>query len=102
MNVHNARRLVPNNAPAVAAHHSAAPEGSPARLLGPARMTFVIFANSGDPEEGSMRAVKATRKDAVELATGLMAQGMQDVTITDAKGRVFKPLEFGRFLIADE
>ena len=64
-------------------------------------MAFIVFANSGDPEEGSMRGEKATRKDAVETAMGLLAQGMQDVTITDEKGRVFKPSEFDEFLIHD-
>ena len=49
-----------------------------------------------------MRGQKATRKEAVETAVGLLAQGMKDVTITDEQGRVFKPPEFDEFLIDDE
>ena len=64
-------------------------------------MTFVVFANSADPEEGSMRAEMATRKDAVETAVRLLAEGRQNITIFDETGRAFRTSEFGEFLTAE-
>jgi hypothetical protein len=55
-------------------------------------MVFIVEANSGRPGEGSFRAEKTTRKDAVKTAVGLIGQGMEGVTITDENGRVYPTL----------
>jgi hypothetical protein len=39
-------------------------------------MTFIVQAISGKPGEGSFTVNKATKKDALETALGLMGQGM--------------------------
>jgi hypothetical protein len=60
-------------------------------------MVFIVEANSGRPGEGSFRAEKTTRKDAVKTAVGLIGQGMEGVTITDENGRVYTRPEFAAF-----
>jgi hypothetical protein len=62
---------------------------------------FIVRANSGRSGEGSFRAEKATRKDAIETAVGLMGQGMEGVTITDETGRIYRPSEFDKFFDED-
>jgi hypothetical protein len=52
-------------------------------------MAFVVQGKSGLAGEGSFRAEKATRKDAVKTAVDLIGQGVEVVTITDEGGRVF-------------
>jgi hypothetical protein len=37
---------------------------------------------------------KATKKDALDAAIGLLAQGMKDVTITDEQGQIYSTREF--------
>jgi hypothetical protein len=41
---------------------------------------------------------KATKKDALDAAIGFLAQGMEDVTITDEKGQVYSTREFVDFI----
>ena len=62
------------------------------------RMTFTVNAISDRPGEGAFHAEKATRKDAVETAVGLLGQGLQRVTITDEAKRVYQSSEFVAFL----
>jgi hypothetical protein len=64
-------------------------------------MPFIVQADSGRPGEGQFRAEKATRKDAVKTAVGLLGQGMEDVTITDEAGNVYEPSEFADFFAAE-
>jgi hypothetical protein len=37
---------------------------------------------------------KATKKDALDAAIGLLTQGMKDVTITDEQGEIYSTSEF--------
>lgn len=48
--------------------------------------------------EPPYRLTKATKKDALDAAIGLLAQGMKDVTITDEKGQVYSTSEFIDFI----
>jgi hypothetical protein len=57
-------------------------------------MAFVVSAGPDAKGQGSFRAKKQTRKDAMETAVGLLEQGFQRVTIADADGRLFTPTEF--------
>jgi hypothetical protein len=41
---------------------------------------------------------KATSKEALDAAIGLLAQGMADVTITDEKGQIYSTTEFVDFI----
>jgi hypothetical protein len=63
-------------------------------------MAFIVQGKSGLPGEGSFRAEKATRKDAVKAAAHLIGQGVE-VTITDEGGRVFEVHEFSKFFAGD-
>jgi hypothetical protein len=65
-------------------------------------MAFVVRADSGKPGEGTFLADKATRKDAIETAVGLLGQGMTGVTIMGDDGRVYKPSEFDEFFLEGE
>jgi hypothetical protein len=65
-------------------------------------MAFVVRADSGKPGEGTFLADKATRKDALETAIGLLGQGMTGVTIMGENGRVYKPSEFDEFFLEGE
>jgi hypothetical protein len=65
-------------------------------------MVYVVQAKSGRPGEASFRAEKATRKDAIRTAVGLLGQGMDGVTITDEAGRAYTHAEFTRFYRGDE
>jgi hypothetical protein len=60
-------------------------------------MPFLVQAKSERPGDRPIRAEKATRKDAVMTAVGLIGQGMVGVTITDEAGRVFDPPQFPQF-----
>jgi hypothetical protein len=66
------------------------------------KTVFIVHANSGRPGEGSFRADKATRKDAIETAVGLLGQGMEGVTITDEAGRVYRSSEFDKFFLDED
>jgi hypothetical protein len=57
-------------------------------------MGFIVQSVSKRAGEPFYRIVKATRKDALNAAIGLSAQGMEDVTITDEKGQVYSTSEF--------
>ena len=52
-------------------------------------MDFIV--QSGD---GTFSATKQTRDAALEIAYGIIAQGMKDVTITDSEGRVYDSSQF--------
>jgi hypothetical protein len=56
-----------------------------------------VQAKSDRPGEGSFRAEKVTRKDAVKTAVDLRGQGMATVTITDENGHVFEVQDFSKF-----
>jgi hypothetical protein len=58
-------------------------------------MAFIVRATSNKPGEGSLTVTKATRKDALETAVGLLDQGLSDVTIT-GNGRVYTTRQFAR------
>jgi hypothetical protein len=64
-------------------------------------MAFVVQAKSSRPRDGSFRAEKATRKDAVKTAVDLLGQGIEGVTIADENGRVFEVQEFAKFFAGD-
>jgi hypothetical protein len=64
-------------------------------------MPFIVRATSNKPGEGSLTVTKATRKDALETAKGLLGQGLSSVTIT-GDGRVYTTLEFARTFGDDE
>jgi hypothetical protein len=64
-------------------------------------MPFLVQAKSERPGDGPFCAEKATRKDAVMTAVGLIGQGMVGVTITDEAGRVFDPPQFPQFFKND-
>jgi hypothetical protein len=66
------------------------------RVIGWA-MPYVVQAKSGRHGEGSFRAEKASRKDAIRVAVGLIGQGMEGVTITDEAGRVYTDTQFPDF-----
>jgi hypothetical protein len=55
-------------------------------------MAFIVKA--GRPGEGSFSAEKTTKEEAIATAAGLLAKGLEDVTITDEAGRVFNLHEF--------
>ncbi len=57
-------------------------------------MAFVVRAISGKPGEDTFIVDKATRKDAMETAVGLLGQGMSGVTIMGDDGRVYTTSEF--------
>jgi hypothetical protein len=46
-------------------------------------MGFIIQSVSNRTGEPPYRMTKATKKDALDAAIGLLAQGMKNVTITD-------------------
>jgi hypothetical protein len=56
-----------------------------------------VQADSGKPGEGSFRAEKVTRKDAILTAVGLVDQGISGVTIIDEAGRAYSVAEFAQF-----
>ncbi|MET4514320.1 hypothetical protein [Bradyrhizobium sp. I1.7.5] len=58
-------------------------------------MTFIVQATSNKPGEGSFTVSKATGKDALETAVGLLGQGLSSVTIT-GDGRVYSTVEFSK------
>lgn len=64
-------------------------------------MTFIVQAASNKPRESSFTVTKATRKDALETAKGLLGQGLSGVTIT-GDGRVYTTREFARTFGDDE
>ena len=64
-------------------------------------MPFIVQATSNKPGEGSFTVTKATRKDALETAKGLLGQGLSSVTIT-GDGRVYTTREFARTFGDDE
>jgi hypothetical protein len=53
-------------------------------------------ATSNKPGEGSFTVTKATRKDALETAVGLLDQGIASVTITGDDGRIYTTPEFAK------
>lgn len=65
-------------------------------------MAFVVRADSRKPGEGTFLADKATRKDALETAVGLLGQGMTGVTIMGDDGRIYPPSEFDVFFLEGE
>ena len=48
--------------------------------------------------EDALQVGKATRKDAVRTAVGLIGQGISGVNIVDEAVRVYYPFEFAQFL----
>jgi hypothetical protein len=61
-------------------------------------MGFIVQSISKRAGEPPYRITKATKKDALDAAIGLLAQGMEDVTITDEKGQVHSTSEFVDFI----
>jgi hypothetical protein len=57
-------------------------------------MGFIVQSVSKRAGEPPYRMTKATKKDALDAAIGFLAQGMEDVTITDEKGQVYSTREF--------
>jgi hypothetical protein len=57
-------------------------------------MGFIIQSVSNRTGEPPYRMTKATKKDALDAAIGLLAQGMKDVTITDEQGQIYSTREF--------
>jgi hypothetical protein len=57
-------------------------------------MGFIIQSVSNRTGELPYRMTKATKKDALDAAIGLLAQGMKDVTITDEQGEIYSTSEF--------
>jgi len=64
-------------------------------------MPFVVRADSGKPEEGTFRADKVSREDALETAIGLLGQGMTRVTITDDAGHIYTTLQLSQAIEED-
>jgi hypothetical protein len=60
------------------------------------KMPFIVQATSNKPGEGSFTVTKATRKDALETAVGLLGQGLSSVTIIGDNGRVYTTPEFAK------
>ena len=58
-------------------------------------MPFIVQATSNKPGEGSFTVTKATRKDALETAKGLLGQGISSVTII-SDGRVYTTAAFAK------
>jgi hypothetical protein len=65
-------------------------------------MPYIVDVNPVSPTDGRARFEARTRKDALEKATGLQGQGLQNVTITDENGRVYGPKEFDKFFLAGD
>jgi hypothetical protein len=61
-------------------------------------MGFIVQSVSKRAGESPYRIAKATKKDALDAAIGFLAQGMEDVTITDEKGQVYSTSEFVKFI----
>ena len=61
-------------------------------------MAFIVQSASKRAGEPPYRLIKATKKDALDTAIGFIAQGMEDVTITDEKGQVYNTSEFVDFI----
>ena len=61
-------------------------------------MGFIVQSISRRPGESPYRLTKETRKEALDAAIGLLAQGMEDVTVTDEKGLVYSTSEFVDFI----
>jgi hypothetical protein len=59
---------------------------------------FIVQSASKRAGEPPYRLTKATKKEALDAAIGFMAQGMEDVTITDEKGQVYSTSEFVDFI----
>jgi hypothetical protein len=57
-------------------------------------MGFIVRSVSKRTGEPPYRMTKATKKDALDAAIGLLAQGMKDVTITDEQGQIYSTSEF--------
>jgi len=58
-------------------------------------MAFIVQAKSCLPGEGSFTVTKGTRKDALETALGLLAQGMTGVIII-GDNRIYTTQEFAK------
>ena len=66
-------------------------------------MPYTINAVSEDHGSGYAELKALTKKDAVETAVGLLAQGLKDVTITDEiDGRVYYASHLEEFFDDDE
>ena len=61
-------------------------------------MGFIVQSVSRRPGESPYRLTKETGKEALDAAIGLLAQGMEDVTVTDEKGQVYSTSEFVDFI----
>jgi hypothetical protein len=61
-------------------------------------MVFTVQAKSCRPGEGCVVTDTTNRKDAVDMAVGLLGQSMTDVVILDEDGLVYQPEGFARFL----
>jgi hypothetical protein len=61
-------------------------------------MAFVVRADSRKPGEGTFLTDKATKFAAIEMALGLIEQGMTGVTIMGDDGRIFTHQEFPSLL----
>jgi len=57
-------------------------------------MGFIVQSISRRPGESPYRLTKETGKEALDAAIGLLAQGMEDVTVTDERGLVYSTSEF--------
>jgi len=61
-------------------------------------MGFIVQSVSKRAGEPPYRITKSTKNDALDAAIGLSAQGMEGVTITDEKGKVYSTSEFVDFI----
>jgi hypothetical protein len=61
-------------------------------------MRFIVQSVSKRAGAPPYRITKATKKDALDAAIGFLGQGMENVTITDEKGRVYSTSEFVDFI----
>jgi hypothetical protein len=61
-------------------------------------MGFVVQSVSKRAGKPPYRITKATKKEALDAAIGFLAQGMEDVSITDEKGQVYSTREFVDFI----
>jgi hypothetical protein len=61
-------------------------------------MGFIVQSVSKRAGEPPYRITKTTKKDGLDAAIEFLAQGMDDVTVTDEKGQVYSTSEFVDFI----
>ena len=62
------------------------------------RVTCICVLAAAFAIAGVARVSSQEKKDALDAAIRLLAQGMKDVTITDEKGQVYSPSQFVDFI----